>query len=350
MPRRRGIRRGAVWSLVAVLLTAAALGGAAAWQHTYALREEKVTLRHDGQQLDGVLALPQQGEGPFGLVVFVHGDGPIDATHETFYRPLWESFARAGYASLSFSKPGIGGSEGDWLDQSMADRAAETLAAVSWARGRPDIDGRRIGLWGASQAGWVLPKVAAEDRGLRFVIAVSPAVNWLRQGRYNLLAELAEQGAGPREVEDALSRREARLELLWRGATYAEYRAETGDEEMTPRRWRFITENYTADAEDDLRAMRGTPVLLVLAGHDVHVDVSDTESAYRRILPPPTLRVAHYPGATHSMVAHEVERSRPRLLLTALFAPRRVFVQDFLADQARYLEHLERLDAGRGPA
>ena len=33
--------------------------------------------------------------------------------------------------------------------------------AVEWARSRPDIDGHRIGLWGASQAGWVMPKVAA---------------------------------------------------------------------------------------------------------------------------------------------------------------------------------------------
>ncbi|MFI9237396.1 alpha/beta hydrolase family protein [Streptomyces sp. NPDC053079] len=173
----------------------------------------------DGRRLDGVLARPASGAGPFGLVVFVHGDGPVDATHETFYRPLWESFARAGYASLSFSKPGVGGSEGDWLDQSMADRAEETLAAVAWARARPDVDGRRIGLWGASQAGWVLPKVAARDRSLRFVIAVSPAVNWLRQGRFHLLARSREDGASEQEVRAALRRRETTLRLLRRGAS-----------------------------------------------------------------------------------------------------------------------------------
>ncbi|MEV8552122.1 CocE/NonD family hydrolase [Streptomyces glaucescens] len=327
-----------MWTLVGVLLAAAGVAGVVVWQNTYALREETVSLRHDGKLLKGVLARPETGDGPFGLVVFVHGDGPVDATHETFYRPLWESFARAGYASLSFDKPGTGGSEGDWLDQSMADRADETLAAVAWARGRPDIDGRRIGLWGASQAGWVLPKVAARDGRLQFVIAVSPAVNWLRQGRYNLLAELRRDGASAQERQAALRRRQTTLDLLRRGASFAEYRAAVGDADgMTPARWSFIARNHRSDATADLRAMRGTPVLLVLAGHDVNVDVAETEAVYRDILPARSLTVAHYPAATHSLVDHDLERSRWRLTLTAVVAPRKVYTGRFLADQERFV-------------
>ncbi|MFF1406551.1 alpha/beta hydrolase family protein [Streptomyces sp. NPDC058294] len=248
--------------------------------------------------------------------------------HETFYRPLWESFARAGYASLSFSKPGVAGSEGDWLEQSMADRARETLAAVAWARGRTDIDGRRIGLWGAS------------------VIAVAPAVNWLRQGRYDLLTQLRRDGAGPRETARALRRSETTLALLRRGASYDEYRATLGrDADMTRRRWRFATRNYTADAVADLRAMRGTPVLLVLAGHDVHVDAAETETVYRGVLPSSTLEVAHYPGAAHSLVDHDLESREPLLTATAILLPRRLYTDGFLADQARYVR---RFDSGSG--
>ncbi|MDI9886995.1 alpha/beta fold hydrolase [Streptomyces sp. HNM0645] len=324
-----------------MLLPVATLGGVVVWQHSYGLREEKVSLRHDGKLLDGVLARPTRGEGPFGLVVFVHGDGPVDATQETFYRPLWESFARAGYASLSFSKPGVGGSEGDWLDQSMTDRADEALAAVAWARNRPDIDRRRIGLWGASQAGWVLPKAAARDPELQFVIAVSPAVNWLRQGRYNLLAELERDGATAQDEEAALRRRETTLSLLKGGASFAEYRAAVGDiGDMTPARWAFIARNHRSDATADLRAMRGTPLLLVLAGHDVHVDVAETEAAYRKSLPAESLTVARYPDAAHSLVDHDLERSDWRLTATAVLAPRRLYTDRFLADQARFVQQL----------
>ncbi|MGV9558557.1 alpha/beta hydrolase family protein [Streptomyces sp. NPDC003401] len=342
--RWRGLR----WSLAAVLLVVAGLGGVVVWQNSYALREERVVLTHDGHRLEGVLARPRAGRGPYGLVVFVHGDGPVDATHDTYYRPLWESFARAGYASLSFSKPGVAGSEGDWLRQSMDDRAEETLAAVAWARGRSDVDGRRIGLWGASQAGWVLPKVAARDRGIRFVIAVSPAVNWLRQGRYNLLAELRAEGADERRIAKALRRRETTLALLRRRASFEEYRAAVGDDEaMSRARWGFVSRNHTADAVGDLRAARGTPVLLVLGGHDVNVDVAETESVYRGLLPAGTLRVARYPDATHSLVDHRVEGSGLRLTATAVLAPRKLYVSGFLADQARYLRQL---DAGEEAA
>ncbi|MFF6998989.1 alpha/beta hydrolase family protein [Streptomyces sp. NPDC008313] len=345
MPKRRGWRW-TVWTLTGALVMTAGLAGVAVWQNTYRLREEKVSMRHDGKVLRGVLALPTRGTGPFGLVVFVHGDGPVDATHETFYRPLWESFARAGYASLSFSKPGVGGSEGDWLEQSMDDRAEETLAAVRWARGRPDVDGRRIGLWGASQAGWVLPKAAARDRRLQFVIAVSPAVNWLRQGRYNLLAELDRDGVSAARREAALRRRDITLGLLRKGASFAEYRAAVGDAEgMTAARWAFIAKNYRSDATADLRAMRGTPLLLVLAGRDVNVDVADTEAVYRDVLPEAALSVAHYPGATHSLVDHDVEDSDWRLTATAVFAPRRLYTGGFLADQAGYIR---RLNSGGG--
>ncbi|MFF3689730.1 alpha/beta hydrolase family protein [Streptomyces sp. NPDC002187] len=333
--------RWAVWTLVGVLVVATGLGGVVVWQNTYALREEKVSLQHDGKLLEGVLARPETGDGPFGLVVFVHGDGPVDATHETFYRPLWESFASAGYASLSFSKPGVSGSQGDWLDQSMSDRAEEALAAVAWARSRPDIDGRRIGLWGASQAGWVLPKVAARDRNLQFVIAVSPAVNWLQQGRYNLLAELNRDGATAEERDTALRRRETILHLLQRKASFAEYRAAVGDTgDMTAARWSFIAKNYQSDATADLQAVRGTPVLLVLAGHDVNVDVADTEAVYRRLLPAASLKVAHYPDATHSLVDHDMERSQWRETLTAVLAPRKLYAPGFLADQSSFVQQL----------
>ncbi|MFJ3979868.1 alpha/beta hydrolase family protein [Streptomyces sp. NPDC090021] len=340
--RRRRRVRAALAVLAAVVVVAAGLGGLVVWQNTYELREEPVVIRQAGRTLHGVLALPVRGKGPFPLVVFVHGDGPVDATHDTFYRPMWEAFARSGYASLSWNKPGVGGAPGDWLDQSMDDRAAEAADAIAWARGRPDVDGARIGLWGASQAGWVLPGIAAQDRRIRFVIAVSPAVNWHRQGRYNLLAELRRDGASDEEVATALRRRETGLELLGRGASYEEYVHALGDPDgMTAARWRFVTKNHTADASADLPALRGIPVLLVLAGHDVNVDTAETEAAYRRLLPGPALRVAHYPDATHALVRRALEDSSPRLTLTALCAPRALFAEGFLADQARFLTTVE---------
>ncbi|MEV6522415.1 alpha/beta hydrolase [Longispora sp. NPDC051575] len=318
--------------VLGAVVLAVLVAGAVVYRNTYDLREEKVTIG----TLDAVLALPTSIDRPVGLVVFVHGDGPVDATHDGFYRPLWEAFARAGYASLSWNKPGVAGSAGDWLGQTMEDRAAEVAGAIAWARARPDIDAHRIGLWGASQAGWVMPKVAARTPGLAFVIAVAPAVNWLQQGRFNLLAELRARGASPAEVTAAVARSDRERALLDAGASYADYRREPdADPDLTAGRWTFITRNHRSDATADLTAAATVPTLLLLGGHDINVDVADTEAGYRRTLK--NLQVRHYPDATHGLVPKALEDSPVRLVLTGLFAPRSVFATGVLTDQTRYL-------------
>lgn len=332
------MRRWVLGSVLMVLALIVACGGWVVYQNSYGIREEQVTITGGVQPLKGVLALPKGGRKPYGLVVFVHGDSAVDATHDTFYRPMWESFAKAGYASLSWNKPGVKGAPGNWLDQSMQDRADETVAAINWAKTRPGIDRNRIGLWGASQAGWVMPKVANQLPGLRFVIAVSPAINWERQGRYNLLAELHDEGASQAKTQSEVARSETTLRLLRAGATYEQYRASGGDtKDLTAERWKFIAKNYTSDAQKDLAAMR-TPVLLMLGGKDRNVDVADTEAGYRKALRPGQLEVERYPGAAHSMVRKSLEDSEIKIVVVAIAAPRSLFADGFLADQRRYLE------------
>ncbi|MEU6484638.1 alpha/beta hydrolase [Streptomyces sp. NPDC046887] len=319
---------------------AAGLAGAVLWQHSYDMDQQRVSIRHGGHTLHGVLATPRDGRKRHGLVVYIHGDGPVDATHEDGYQPLWEANAQAGYATLSWDKPGVAGAPGDWLDQSMDDRADEAAAAIAWARARPDIDGDRIGLWGASQAGWVLPKIASRTP-VSFVIAVSPAINWLRQGRYNLLAELRADGASAARTRAAIARSDTTRRLLERRATFEEYvKATHGDTDgMTADRWGFIARNHTADATHDLSALRGIPVLLTLAGQDINVDTADTERVYREVLGPGgALTVEHYPQATHSLLKQSIEQSEARTVLTALFSPRSLFADGFLDDQRQFLK------------
>ncbi|MRH88568.1 alpha/beta hydrolase [Nocardia sp. SYP-A9097] len=322
--------------LASILVPILIIAGWVVVENDYAITEQHVTIPGPDQPLQGFLALPRTGHGPFGLVVFVHGDGPIDATHDTFYRPIWEAFARAGYASLSWDKPGVDGAQGNWLHQSMSDRAAETAAAIDWSRTRTDLDPRRTGLWGASQAGWVIPEVAARRSDLRFLILVAPALNWLRQGEFDLRAELRENHASDAEVAVALRRRATVLQLLRENATYERYLSTIDDTPMPPDRWDFVGRNYTADASEALTRVR-IPVLLALGDHDSHVDVAETARGYRDLLPQPQqLTIAEYTNATHGLVRTELDNDGPRAFLTAVFAPRSLFAPGFLADQREY--------------
>lgn len=309
------------------------------YQHRYAFDEQQHVVRlADGRALDITVALPQGGAPKPGVVLFIHGDGPANASYDDYYRPLWESLAKAGYASVSWSKPGVGQSSGNWLLQSMEDRATEVQSVLAWVRQQPEFDAQRIGLWGSSQAGWVLPKVAARDCCIRFVIAVSPAINWLQQGRYNSEAMLRHELADDTTRQQTMQRRQQVLTLLQSGSSYTRYLQVAGDEPMSAERWQFVQRNWQADATADLQALarRQVPVLLLLGELDRNVDIRNTEQGYRQWLPADRLQVIHYPDTYHAMTRRLVEDSATVGWIASIFLPRAVYNPDYLQDLQRY--------------
>ncbi|MFP7732280.1 hypothetical protein ACLHDF_02440 [Priestia aryabhattai] len=55
---------------------------------------------------------------------------------------------------------------------------------IAWAKNEKDINTDKVILLGASQAGWVIPKVLVNRNDITASILVAPAINWLRQGKY----------------------------------------------------------------------------------------------------------------------------------------------------------------------
>jgi pimeloyl-ACP methyl ester carboxylesterase len=131
--------------------------------------EQNVVVESGGVRLAGTLTLPA-GPSPHPAVVLLHGGGPQS---RDFY---WVApfFARLGVAVLAYDKRGVGGSTGDWRSAGAADLAADALAAVDFLRSRPEIDPRRVGLYGSSNGGWVAPFAAARaPEKIAFLIARS---------------------------------------------------------------------------------------------------------------------------------------------------------------------------------
>ena len=336
--KHRGRRRCRV-AVITVVALAIALVGVALVGNDYRLRQRQVFIPVTGGALTGVLATPT-GTSARGLVVMIHGDGPIDATQNGLYLPLFEAAADAGFATLSWSKPGIGASRGNWLDQSMNDRAAEVSSVIDWAKRQPTIPTNTLVLWGASQAGWVFPTVAATRGDIDAIIAVSPAINWRRQGRFNLLAELDNNNASSSERRHAINRSNHTRVLLAQHASYNTYRATTNDPDpMSARRWAFVAHNDTSDATRGLTAMadKHVPVLLLLGEHDHNVDISETQTTYTALLGA-DLRVKHF-NAAHSMARPAIESSDTLGLIAAALWPRALFASGVLTTYTTYLEN-----------
>lgn len=327
-------------TLLGLFAAAAIVVGVALVGNSYRFEQRAVTIPGPEGDLAGVLTLPPEGPAR-GLVVMVHGDGPVEATHDGLYSHWFEGAADAGFATLSWSKPGVAGSDGDWLSQSMSDRADEVSAAIDWAHASDDVPTGTIVLWGASQAGWVLPKITRDRGDIDGVVAVGTAVNWLRQGRFNLLAELEHDGANAQERERAIAESDRTRTLLERGASYEEYLASTtSTDPMTEARWAFVQRNVDSDATSDLvaSASRPIPVHLMTGTHDRNVDVDESEKTYRSIFGS-SLTVTHVDGA-HSLARPVMEDNDLVGLLAATVWPRALLAPGVIDDYEAFLSRI----------
>ena len=137
----------------------------------------------DGTMLAGTLSLPRWVRRPVPAVVVVHGSGRI--TRRDMLGDV-RGLVREGLGVLAYDKRGCGASGGTYPRGGGPDfegvlrlLARDAEAAFVRLRGEPEVDPSRLGLFGASQAGWIIP-IAAErlEPKPRFHVLLSaPAVS-----------------------------------------------------------------------------------------------------------------------------------------------------------------------------
>jgi pimeloyl-ACP methyl ester carboxylesterase len=124
------------------------------------------------------LTLPE-GPGPFPAVAMAHGSGP--QTREEFQ--VFAAYAELlGIAVLADDKRGVGQSQGIYPGESATDSTIEVLARDVQSEARflaslPQVDPKRVGLLGDSQAGWIIALAAAREPAVRWAVPlVGPTV------------------------------------------------------------------------------------------------------------------------------------------------------------------------------
>jgi dienelactone hydrolase len=127
-----------------------------------AVRQYEVRIPAAGATLAGTLTVPP-GPGPHPGVVYVSGSG---ATLREESQWLGGLFVSRGIALLAYDKRGIGQSTGRYpgslaTDDTIATLARDAAAAARFLAAQPEIDRSRVGLYGISQAGWIIPQTAA---------------------------------------------------------------------------------------------------------------------------------------------------------------------------------------------
>lgn len=164
-------------------------------------KQHTVFFKHNNDVLVGTLILPPDKVSP-PFVLLVHGDGPQDRWSEGGYIPLVKFLVSQGIAVFSWDKPGVGNSTGNWLAQTMSDRAEEAVLALKKLREQPELKKSRGGYLGFSQAGWVVPQ-ASQQTATEFTVLIGAAINWRDQSIYYTGQRLKVEGRSLNDIQDA---------------------------------------------------------------------------------------------------------------------------------------------------
>jgi len=255
--------------------------------------EESICFRNQVDSLAGILYRPR-GPGPFPAVAFVAGSGPSGRDGYSSLPPIWDAFARYDIASFAWDKPGVGGSSGDWRSQTNEDRAKEVVAAIEQIRQHPAIDGDKVGVWGISQAGWVIPLICSMDPHVAFVIAVSvPVGTGAQQEFYRIAHCLPADGYSAKETQKAVDFTRKRLALMDAGAPYervAELQREVEGEswleevgKLDEANYRFLQANAFVSPQPRLPSIQ-CPVLAIFGERDTIVNVPESVQILEHVL------------------------------------------------------------------
>ncbi|EGC8557441.1 alpha/beta hydrolase [Listeria monocytogenes] len=317
-------------SAIVILLIAVLFIG-----NDYEMNEKRVIIPTTGGDLSAVVTTPKRDK-PKGIIVFVHGDGAQEATQNGGYKPLMERFAKQGYISVSWDKLGVGKSSGNWLNQSMDDRASEVNEVIAWLKEKYPDSTAKIGLWGASQAGWVIPKVMNTNKDVDFSILAAPAINWMRQGEYNTGSQAKNAGASNKEINQAKQDFLSDSKLISKNETYESYKQNGGKEDMSLGRYQFVRKNMNQDATKDLSKVQAK-LYLVLAEKDENVDSAETKDIYSRVVKQANLEIQIISNVKHQMINPAIANSKLLINVVGLMVPKY-----FLVDDA-YLDYCEKV-------
>lgn len=137
-------------------------------------KQREVLIPAGSITLGATLYTPKNAKGPVPAIVTAHGSAPSTRDGVGFYTA---NALRLGFAVLSFDKRGTGKSTGQYApfsvdssDRVFRDLASDVEFSVRWVAEQEEIDSKNIGLFGGSQAGWIMPLAASREPLVKFII------------------------------------------------------------------------------------------------------------------------------------------------------------------------------------
>jgi len=231
-----------------------------------------------GDNLSGVIDVPKSADAK-ALIIFVHGYGKTDVRGWNMYSQLRKRFNQLGISTVTWDKPGLGRSEGEFdINQPVQESAEEVLDALKWLRDEKVSGAHKIGIWGISRAGWIAPIAMSKDAGIDFWISVA-GVTAEDNYFYLLLSNLPYEGGTIEEAQIIEQEWKEGYKILRSNGSYQDYAKAT----KTLRGNAYIRKMMNSDfSEADFRRNQRTltegngPLTDTETGMQIYVDEFDS--------------------------------------------------------------------------
>jgi hypothetical protein len=281
-----------------------------------AVESRDVDFTNGDVKLAGTLLLPS-GKERHPAILFLHGSGPEGRWAN---RWLAQKFAESGFVALITDKRGVGQSTGDWKAAGFDDLAGDAVAGIRLLQSLPEVDARKVGIYGHSQGGTIAPLVGVRAANLGFVIAAAAGgIDPAKMEEYSVGNSIGISSLPPKEAADASAFVHAIVDVAYRGAPRAELDAPAAKFKNRPWYfdpppaddfyWAFSRRIAGYDPERYWRQVKA-PVLLLFGDRDERVppkDDADAITAALRAGRDANVTVKMFPNADHTFslpVAH----------------------------------------------
>ena len=270
-------------------------------------RTSEITIGEAPWQLPGTFTLPLS-KTPLPAVVLVHGSGPNDRD-ETIgpnkpFRDLAEGLSSRGIAVLRYDKRTA--VYGDSIRRQSEkftvyeETIADALHAVSFLRGRSEIDPSRIYVLGHSLGGMMVPRIAQADSISAGYIIMAGSTRPLEDVIIDQMSYLFQGDSNLTESEqsqlDTLYRQSARVKNLQPGMTVARKYLPL---EIPAAYWLDLNAYHPVEAV----AAEERPILVLHAQRDYQVTRVDLDGWRRALADHNEATIISFPGLNHLFIS-----------------------------------------------
>jgi len=301
--------------------------------------EQEVQVGKGAWVLPGTLSVPA-GDGPFAVVVLVHGSGPQDRD-ETIgqnkpFRDLAWGLASQGIVVLRYDK------RTKVYPEKMRDLVNtltvkeevidDSLDAVSLLRSIPEIDSKRIVVLGHSLGGYVLPLIGSADSEIAGLIVLAGLCRTLEDtilDQFTYIYSLS--GALSAEQQEQLDKLKKQVALVKSPDLTLSTPASDLPLGVSPAYWLDLRGYHPEEIAKGLQQS----MLILQAEGDYQVTMEDFQMWKNALGERGNVQFKSYPGLSHLFMPFEGgEKSTP----AAYGVPGHV-VEEVVQDIAKWIKH-----------